>query len=33
VDLLEVGTPDFIVTDGVESCIAGNQLTGRLFHS
>lgn len=27
VDMLEVGHPDFIVTDGVEAAIGGNQLT------
>ncbi|MBM3297780.1 MAG: DUF362 domain-containing protein, partial [Candidatus Aminicenantes bacterium] len=32
VDLLEVGTPDFIATDGVETCIGGNQLTGEGKH-
>ena len=32
VDLLEVGYPDFIATDGVEACIGGNQLTGPGMH-
>jgi uncharacterized protein (DUF362 family) len=27
VDLLEVGRPDFIVTDGIEAAVGGNQLT------
>ena len=32
VDLLEVGTPDFIATDAVEICTGGNQLTQHGSH-